>query len=47
MRKQEHVDKLKEVGVNGILFKDLDDFECIRDAAKIHDGEVANSSVLV
>lgn len=39
VRKPEQVDKLKEIGVHGMLFKSLDDFEVIKDAAKNHDSE--------
>jgi hypothetical protein len=39
VRKTEQVDKLKEIGVNGIVFKSLDDFNVIKDAAKNHDSE--------
>jgi hypothetical protein len=40
VRQTEQAEKLKAVGVNGILFKSLDDFDVIRDTAKDHDGEM-------
>lgn len=38
-RKPEQVDKLEEAEVRGILFKDLDDFETIKNTAKQYDSE--------
>jgi hypothetical protein len=40
VRKQEQVDKLKEIGVNGAVFKSLDDFDAIRTAANENDSEI-------
>jgi hypothetical protein len=39
VRKPEQVDKLNEVGVRGILFKSLDDFDAIKDAARESDSQ--------
>ena len=39
VRKTEQVEKLKEIGLNGIVFKSLDDFQVIKDAAKNHDSD--------
>lgn len=41
VRKPEHVTKLSEKGVTGILFEGLDDLSAIRKAAGDNDGIVA------
>ncbi|KUJ22707.1 NAD dependent epimerase/dehydratase family protein [Mollisia scopiformis] len=44
VRKPYHASILKDQGINPIIFKDLDDFDTIRDAAKDHDIVVAAAS---
>ena len=39
VRKAEQVEKLKEVGVHGIIFESLDDFDAIRNASKESDSQ--------
>jgi hypothetical protein len=38
VRKPYQASILKDAGVNPLIFKDLDDFDVIREAAKDHDG---------
>ncbi|KAE8448381.1 hypothetical protein EG329_009625 [Mollisiaceae sp. DMI_Dod_QoI] len=44
VRKPYHASILKDQGINAIIFKDLDDFDTIRNAAKDHDIVVAAAS---
>lgn len=44
VRRQDQADKLSQLGVAPILFKDLDDFEAIRRAASEHDVVINTAS---